>query len=110
MYLLPFVFVLILAELPEKMATAHLPIQKSKYHEHNGEPGCKGLEEVNRMFRNFWDPTAYWVCEKQGTRASLQRCPNSQLYSEELGRCIHYAEWTWTDPKEPPSRPTVARE
>ncbi|EDV95039.1 GH23828 [Drosophila grimshawi] len=87
------------------MATSHLPIQKSKYYEHDGEPGCQGLDEVNRMFRNFWDPTAYWVCDKQGTKARLNRCRQSQLYSEELGRCVHYAEWSWTEPKEPPSRP-----
>ncbi|KAH8306305.1 hypothetical protein KR018_007188 [Drosophila ironensis] len=94
-----------LADLSMATATAHLPIQKRKSHEHSGEPGCQGLEEVNRMFRNFWDPTAYWVCDKQGTRARLQRCPQSQLYSEELGRCVHYADWAWTEPKEPPSRP-----
>ncbi|XP_022214488.1 uncharacterized protein LOC111068966 [Drosophila obscura] len=91
--------------MPTATAAAHLPIQKRKYHEHSGEPGCQGLEEMNRMFRNFWDPTAFWVCDKQGTRARLQHCPKSQLYSEELGRCVHYADWSWSDFKEPPSRP-----
>lgn len=90
-------------------ASAHLPIQKRRPHEHNGEPSCQGLDEVNRMFRNYWDPTAYWVCDKQGTRARLQRCPQSQLYSEELGRCVHYADWAWTDPKEPAGRAKISQ-
>ncbi|EDW45238.1 uncharacterized protein LOC6617173 [Drosophila sechellia] len=90
-------------------ASAHLPIQKRRPHEHNGEPSCQGLDEVNRMFRNYWDPTAYWVCDKQGTRARLQRCPQAQLYSEELGRCVHYADWAWTDPKEPAGRAKISQ-
>ncbi|XP_037948907.1 uncharacterized protein LOC119680255 [Teleopsis dalmanni] len=78
---------------------------KTKYTDYDGEPGCQTLEEVNKMYRNYWDPTAYWKCESQGKVASRGRCPTSELFMDTKGKCVHYAEWHWTEPTIPPSRP-----
>uniref|UniRef100_A0A1I8NPM1 Chitin-binding type-2 domain-containing protein n=1 Tax=Stomoxys calcitrans TaxID=35570 RepID=A0A1I8NPM1_STOCA len=73
--------------------------------EYAGEPGCKTLEEIHKAFRHFWDPTGYWECKAQGQRAKLKRCPQSQLFSGSKGKCVHYTEWEWSEPEDPPSKP-----
>ncbi|XP_065372504.1 uncharacterized protein LOC135964248 [Calliphora vicina] len=78
---------------------------KKNYTEHSGEPGCATSGEVKKFFRHFWDPTSYWECEEQGKPAALKRCGASELYSDKHGKCVHYREWEWTEPTEPPSRP-----
>uniref|UniRef100_A0A1I8NJ13 Chitin-binding type-2 domain-containing protein n=1 Tax=Musca domestica TaxID=7370 RepID=A0A1I8NJ13_MUSDO len=79
--------------------------QDKHYGEYSGEPGCKTLDEINKAFHHFWDPTAYWECGEQGKPAKLNRCPTSKLFSGSKRECVHYTEWEWTEPKEPPSRP-----
>lgn len=74
-------------------------------HYDDGQPGCKTSEEVNKPFRNNWDPTSYWQCSVQGEPATKQKCPSSQVFLDSSRKCVNIWEWVWTDPVPPPSKP-----
>ncbi|XP_037807781.1 uncharacterized protein LOC119601106 isoform X2 [Lucilia sericata] len=63
----------------------------------NGKPVCVA-ENVGRPYRNFWDPTAYWLCRKAGAEAELVRCPSGKLFDAARGKCIPANQWIWTYP------------
>ncbi|XP_075164368.1 uncharacterized protein LOC142236971 [Haematobia irritans] len=63
----------------------------------NGRPECI-MPYVGQPFRNFWDPTAYWLCTAAGAEAEFKRCPTLFLYDSALRACIPAREWKWTPP------------
>ncbi|XP_075164367.1 uncharacterized protein LOC142236970 [Haematobia irritans] len=62
----------------------------------DGKPQCS-LLSFGKTYRNFWDPTAFWICNFMG-KAELLRCPISTLYDSESKRCIPSSQWVWTPP------------
>ncbi|CAD7082264.1 unnamed protein product [Hermetia illucens] len=74
------------------------------YDHGNGQPGCKTAEELGRLWRNNWDPTAYWKCEAAGQPAKLVRC-SGQAFSDAEQKCVDWSCWVWTPPCDPPSKP-----
>lgn len=71
------------------------------YTHGNGQPGCRLTEEFGRKFRNNWDPIRYWVC--QGNAAVSYVCPIEHLFADRSQGCIHYSQWMWTMPYDPPT-------
>uniref|UniRef100_A0A1L8EC49 Putative secreted protein n=1 Tax=Haematobia irritans TaxID=7368 RepID=A0A1L8EC49_HAEIR len=63
----------------------------------NNMPNC-ATNALNIPVRNFWDPTAYWMCKSNGDNAELIRCPDAHLFDSAKGECIMWNEWTWTKP------------
>ncbi|XP_075154900.1 uncharacterized protein LOC142228374 [Haematobia irritans] len=63
----------------------------------NNEPTCTS-DNLNTPIRNFWDPTAYWMCKSAGAKAELVRCDTELLFDSAQGKCIFYSDWTWTYP------------
>lgn len=63
----------------------------------NGQPACSSAN-VGIPSRNFWDPTAYWLCTAAGAEAELKRCPSSSLYNSATQSCIPASQWVWTPP------------
>uniref|UniRef100_A0A1I8NNA6 Chitin-binding type-2 domain-containing protein n=1 Tax=Stomoxys calcitrans TaxID=35570 RepID=A0A1I8NNA6_STOCA len=63
----------------------------------NNQPTC-GSGNVNVPIRNFWDPTAYWLCGSSGATAELVRCPDAHLFDSAKGECVMWNEWEWTFP------------
>ncbi|KAH8281853.1 hypothetical protein KR054_003361, partial [Drosophila jambulina] len=61
----------------------------------NGKPDCTGI--TNERFRNFWDPTHYWLCNGTAEPVSVQ-CEISQGFNSKTGKCVPFAEWEWTFP------------
>ncbi|XP_055850189.1 uncharacterized protein LOC129914813 [Episyrphus balteatus] len=62
----------------------------------NGRPGCKTEQEIrDKLYRNFWDPTAYWVCSEQNTPASSARCPDEEAFVFSVRKCVPWDDWTW---------------
>ncbi|XP_034134471.1 uncharacterized protein LOC117587688 [Drosophila guanche] len=65
----------------------------------NGKPDCTG--NVGKKFRNFWDPTRYWLCATAGE-------PTVVLCEEEGGlgtgydpvtqNCVDWSVWEWYAP------------
>ncbi|XP_073835460.1 uncharacterized protein [Musca autumnalis] len=65
--------------------------------ESNNEPNCDNTN-INNPIRNFWDPTAYWVCRESNAAAELVKCPINKMFDSQTGRCIDSTEWVWTEP------------
>lgn len=72
------------------------------YTHGNGRPACNRPEEMNRKWRNNWDPLRYWVCH--GNRAVSYVCPTEYLYFDNSQCCIHWAYWYHLRPYDPPSQ------
>ncbi|KAJ6645326.1 F-box-like/WD repeat-containing protein ebi [Pseudolycoriella hygida] len=66
----------------------------------NGQPKCNDAAELNRLWRNNWDPTSYFQCVTQGLPASLVRCKGA--FIESAQRCGDWLEWVWQTPFDPP--------
>ncbi|CAD7082263.1 unnamed protein product [Hermetia illucens] len=75
-----------------------------EYDHGDGQPGCKTEEELGRLWRNNWDPTAYWQCEEANQPAKLVRCPGL-AFSQNEQECVDWSSWEWTPPCDPPSKP-----
>ncbi|XP_034473277.1 uncharacterized protein LOC117780745 [Drosophila innubila] len=60
----------------------------------NGEPNCTGIVGP-QSYRNFWDPTKYFVCENG--KISTVQCPINTGYMSE-GGCVSWITWVWTPP------------
>lgn len=71
------------------------------YTHGDGKPGCRLAEEFGRKYRNNWDPIRYWVC--QGRAAVSFVCPIEHLYADRNQGCVHYTQWVWTMPYDPPT-------
>ncbi|XP_034669473.1 uncharacterized protein LOC117902301 [Drosophila subobscura] len=65
----------------------------------NGKPDCTG--NVGKKFRNFWDPTRYWLCETAG-EPSVVLCENEAQdptgYDPVTQACVDWALWQWYAP------------
>lgn len=72
----------------------------------NGQPGCKTQAELEiGVFRNDWDPTAYWKCESLNKAGSEVRCPTDTAFMDSLKNCVSWDEWEWETPVAPLSEP-----
>ncbi|XP_043070484.1 uncharacterized protein LOC122322436 [Drosophila grimshawi] len=60
----------------------------------NGMPSCSGSD--NSKYRNFWDPTHYWVC--QGGSAVSVACEIIGGFDQATSQCITWDKWTWVPP------------
>uniref|UniRef100_A0A1I8NAE0 Chitin-binding type-2 domain-containing protein n=1 Tax=Musca domestica TaxID=7370 RepID=A0A1I8NAE0_MUSDO len=65
--------------------------------ESNNEPICDGTN-LNKPIRNFWDPTAYWMCSQANAAADLVKCPIDHMFDSEKQLCIPSSMWTWSEP------------
>lgn len=83
------------------IAGACATVTLAAYTHGDGRPGCRLAEEFGRKYRNNWDPLRYWVC--QGLAAVPFVCPPEHLYSDRSQGCVHYTQWTWTLPYDPPT-------
>ncbi|XP_035787091.1 uncharacterized protein LOC118464110 [Anopheles albimanus] len=70
----------------------------------DGQPLCNAAETTQRLWRNNWDPTAYWECETSGTPATYRRCPTEGMFDSTTRTCINWFDWEWTPTCKPPSR------
>ncbi|XP_075154901.1 uncharacterized protein LOC142228375 [Haematobia irritans] len=55
-------------------------------------------ENLNVPIRNFWDPTAYWLCNFVGEEPELERCDVGHMFDSALGECVMWNKWVWTKP------------
>ncbi|XP_022208134.1 uncharacterized protein LOC111064688 [Drosophila obscura] len=60
----------------------------------NGKPDCAG--NVGKQFRNFWDPTRYWLCSTAG-EPDVKLC-NQTGYDPVSQACVDWSEWQWYAP------------
>ncbi|XP_030370600.1 uncharacterized protein LOC115621176 [Scaptodrosophila lebanonensis] len=68
----------------------------------DGQPGCRTQEEVDiGIFRDNWDATSYWKCEKLNEPASRWRCPSETGFMDSLKDCVNWDEWKWEKPAAP---------
>lgn len=65
--------------------------------ESNNQPICDDIN-LNEPVRNFWDPTAYWMCTSANGEAELFKCPDSYLFDSTSGQCVTANKWVWTSP------------
>uniref|UniRef100_A0A182P130 DEP domain-containing protein n=1 Tax=Anopheles epiroticus TaxID=199890 RepID=A0A182P130_9DIPT len=70
----------------------------------DGQPLCNAEEMTARLWRNNWDPTAYWECETANTPATYRRCPTEGMFNGATRTCINWFDWEWTPTCKPPSR------
>ncbi|XP_053663764.1 uncharacterized protein LOC128712924 [Anopheles marshallii] len=70
----------------------------------DGQPLCNAQEMTARLYRNNWDPTAYWECVTANTPATARRCPTEGMFSTATRTCINWFDWEWTPTCKPPSR------
>lgn len=78
------------------------PSLHTTYTNGNGRPGCRVTEEFGYKWRNNWDPVRYWVCHGNGVVVSYA-CPTDHLFLENAQTCVHWKNWDWTPPSDPPT-------
>ncbi|XP_037953602.1 uncharacterized protein LOC119683809 [Teleopsis dalmanni] len=62
----------------------------------DGKPECTTVEEITtRIFRNTWDPTAYWSCSELNVPATLIRCPDQTAFLSSRKECVPWSDWKW---------------
>ncbi|XP_037954544.1 uncharacterized protein LOC119684558 [Teleopsis dalmanni] len=69
---------------------------------HNGRPGCRTAQEINRSWRNNNDPTRFWFCEELNSEAVEVFCPAGG-YMNEFSLCVPWNMWEWLPPQDPPT-------
>lgn len=69
------------------------------YTHSDGRPACVSEREMNRKWRNNWDPLRYWECD--GYRAVSYVCPLEYMYFDDLQICVHWTHWHYTRPYDP---------
>ncbi|KAH8262875.1 hypothetical protein KR044_007796, partial [Drosophila immigrans] len=59
-----------------------------------GIPDCVALRDTSGTipYRNFWDPTRYFVCTSQG--AETKPCPQGEGFMTS-GGCVSWSVWDW---------------
>ncbi|XP_054734666.1 uncharacterized protein LOC129242132 [Anastrepha obliqua] len=62
----------------------------------DGKPICQSISN-GQTYRNFWDPTRYWVCDGSGEPIS-KRCPSGTAFSGETNKCVPWIDWVWVPP------------
>ncbi|XP_004522484.1 uncharacterized protein LOC101454382 [Ceratitis capitata] len=62
----------------------------------DGKPICPANSK-GETYRNFWDPTRYWICVSAGEPIS-KRCPSNTGYSGITNKCISWIDWVWVPP------------
>lgn len=78
---------------------------------YDGQPGCKTQEEVDqRDWRNNWDPTRFWRCEKLNEDSKAVTCSQDiglegYLFDSTVNKCVTAESWNWADTRAPPSEP-----
>ncbi|XP_037954308.1 uncharacterized protein LOC119684354 [Teleopsis dalmanni] len=60
----------------------------------NGQPDCTGVT-ARTVYRNFWDPTRYWVCSSG--QLSSENCPINTGFLT-IGGCVDWSKWDWVAP------------
>jgi hypothetical protein len=79
------------------------PVESECEYDHgNGQPLCI-QEEMDRLWRNNWDPTRFWQCVTLNTPATMVICPTDSGFLESAQQCVSWSEWEWTFPCNPPS-------
>jgi hypothetical protein len=73
-----------------------------EYDHGNGRPACIA-EEVDRIWRNNWDPTRFWFCSAVNAVAEVMICETGTGFLESAQNCVDWADWEWTPPCNPPS-------
>ncbi|GAB0089412.1 hypothetical protein DMENIID0001_039500 [Sergentomyia squamirostris] len=69
-----------------------------------GRPGCQTDEEMQRgVWRNNWDATSYWRCEKRGVPATLVKCIGETGFMTSVGACVPWCDWKWEPTCRPPT-------
>jgi hypothetical protein len=76
--------------------------QVCEYDHGDGRPACI-QEEMNRPWRNNWDPVHYWVCINENSPAVSMSCPTDHGFLESALECVPWSQWYWTQPCNPPS-------
>jgi hypothetical protein len=79
-----------------------LPKAECEYDYGNGQPLCI-QEEMDRLWRNNWDPTRFWQCVTLNTPAVMVICPTNTGFMESAQQCVSWSEWEWTFTCNPPS-------
>lgn len=72
-----------------------------RYNHGNGRPGCRTPPEFERRWRNNWDPKRYWLCTQSGAISHV--CGTELMYSDRQQCCIHWSQWVWSPPFDPPT-------
>ncbi|GAB0096121.1 hypothetical protein DMENIID0001_115920 [Sergentomyia squamirostris] len=72
---------------------------------YDGRPGCLVQYEFGRLWKNNFEPTAYWKCEQWGQPASKVECPKYMNFQDYLQMCVPYTNWKVTPFSEPPTGP-----
>ncbi|XP_073835466.1 uncharacterized protein [Musca autumnalis] len=62
----------------------------------NNEPVCTN-DNLNVPVRNFWDPTAYWVCKSADAKPELVRCPDGNWFDSVKVECVRWSKWKWVN-------------
>lgn len=70
------------------------------------EPGCKLAVEAGQAQRHCMDPTKFWWCAAQNTKAEQKKCQPNTGFDQNMNACIPWIDWVWKPCIEPPSRPT----
>lgn len=70
-----------------------------------GEPGCRTGKELLSMWPNHQLLDRYWTCEKLYHPAVEHRCRPGQFFMYSAQACVQLAQYQWTIPVQPPSRP-----
>ncbi|GAB0099613.1 hypothetical protein DMENIID0001_155000 [Sergentomyia squamirostris] len=71
----------------------------------DGQPGCFIRYEFERLWRNNFDQSAYWRCERWGEGAVRHECPPHTSFQDFWQTCLPNANWQWTPYSDPPTRP-----
>ena len=71
---------------------------------HNGQPGCQTDEEILKTnWRNNFDSSVYWVCERKNVTAVQATCDQEQLFYPPKRNCVPFNEWQHLPLEDPPS-------
>ncbi|XP_036327625.1 uncharacterized protein LOC118740235 [Rhagoletis pomonella] len=62
----------------------------------DGAPICP-TNSNGQTYRNFWDPTRYWLCYGAGEPISVL-CPSNTGYSGVSNKCVSWIDWVWVPP------------
>ncbi|XP_055923663.1 uncharacterized protein LOC129954048 isoform X1 [Eupeodes corollae] len=73
------------------------------YSHTDGKPECTATNVKTGSFRNNFDPTRYWVCEKVGESAVTVVCPQETGFLDSKKACVGWDQWVWEEPYDPPT-------